>query len=192
MTRIGIYPGTFDPVHAGHIAFARETAAQCGLDRVVLIPERRPRKEQVTDFADRVAMLQLATKDFPELEVAELSSERFTIKETLPELQKRFGHELTLLFGSDVVRTLKDWPDVDQLLQAVSLAIALRGQESEADINILLEQLTVPVRACLVPGDNRHATSTIARRDVHGSTDLDPRVKGYIKNNKLYDTAKVV
>jgi cytidyltransferase-like protein len=60
-SRIGIYSGTFDPVHAGHMAFALQAMQEAKLDRLYFLPERRPRyKQGVEHFAHRVAMLERA------------------------------------------------------------------------------------------------------------------------------------
>ncbi|HEU5121705.1 MAG TPA: adenylyltransferase/cytidyltransferase family protein, partial [Candidatus Saccharimonadales bacterium] len=62
MRRIGIYSGTFDPVHYGHIAFAASAIRACNLDEVVFLPEPQPRyKAGVTDIAHRLALLTMAT-----------------------------------------------------------------------------------------------------------------------------------
>src|SRR5688500_13565413 len=105
--RIGIFPGTFDPVHQGHVAFCLEALRVCKLDEVLLLPERVPREKQnVADFSRRRSLLQDAVSARPALHVMVLNSDQFTVKETLPELQRKLGDaELTLLVGSDVVRT---------------------------------------------------------------------------------------
>jgi nicotinate-nucleotide adenylyltransferase len=68
--RIGIYSGTFDPVHSGHISFALQSLKAAKLDKVYFLPERRPRnKQQVEHFGHRVAMLKRAIKPYPEFNV---------------------------------------------------------------------------------------------------------------------------
>ena len=64
--RIGIFAGTFDPVHKGHISFALQAIEAAGLDEVVFLPEPRPRhKQSVTDQSHRIAMINLAIKAYP-------------------------------------------------------------------------------------------------------------------------------
>lgn len=128
--RIGIYAGIFDPVHAGHIAFALQAIQKAGLDKVYFMPERRPwHKQGVEHFGHRVAMLTRATKPHSKLGVLELEDISFTIERTLPKLQKRFaGSQLVFLFGSDVITQLPSWPKVENLLACSELVVGIRKQ----------------------------------------------------------------
>ena len=133
--RIGIYSGTFDPVHAGHVAFALQAIEQAKLDEVYFLPERRPRhKPGVEHFAHRVAMLQRAAEPYQNIDVLESVEISFSVKRTLPMLQQKFKHaQLIFLFGSDVIRTLPDWPYAKRLLQVSELVIAAReGHETSS------------------------------------------------------------
>lgn len=127
--RIGIYAGTFDPVHAGHVAFALQAMKAVQLDRVYFLPERRPRsKQHVEHFGHRVAMLREAVKPHPAFGVLELPDTSFSVRYSLPRLRKRFGRaELLFLFGSDIVDHIQEWPYIEQLLK-YELVIGLRGQ----------------------------------------------------------------
>src|SRR5438270_13558590 len=111
MARIGIYAGTFDPVHAGHIGFALQAAQQARLDKLYFLPERRPRdKRGVEHFGHRVAMLRRAIKPHPKFGVLELPDISFSIERTLPRLEQKFqGDHLVFLFGSDAALQLPDW-----------------------------------------------------------------------------------
>src|SRR3982750_4185468 len=101
MARIGIYAGVFDPVHAGHIAFALQAGDKARLDKIYFLPERRPRHKQgVEHFGHRVAMLKRASKPHTKLDVLELEDISFNMERTLPRLQKKLkGEQLVFLFG---------------------------------------------------------------------------------------------
>src|SRR4051812_30950138 len=118
MTRVGIYAGTFDPVHAGHLTFALQALTAAKLDKVYFLPERRPQgKQHVEHFGHRVAMLRRAVKPHPQFEVLELVDVSFSVERTLPELKNLFkASRLVFLFGSDVVARLQDWPKSELLL----------------------------------------------------------------------------
>jgi nicotinate-nucleotide adenylyltransferase len=135
MSRIGIYAGTFDPVHAGHIAFALQAMQAAELDRVYFLPERRPRaKAQVEHFAHRVAMVRQAIKPHPQFGVLEFVDMNFSIGRTLPKLKKQFEKdELVFLFGSDVVGGIPQWPHATHLLKE-EFVIAVRGGQNRAGI----------------------------------------------------------
>jgi nicotinate-nucleotide adenylyltransferase len=126
--RVGIYSGSFDPVHAGHIAFALQAIEQAKLDKVFFLPELRPRHKQVVEqYGQRVAMLRRASKPHAKLEVLELEDVSFTMERTLPKLQKRFtGQKLVFLFGSDVVQQLPTWSKTDNLLKSSELVVGVR------------------------------------------------------------------
>lgn len=128
MKRVGLYAGTFDPVHAGHISFALQAIDRAKLDKVYFLPERRPRDKQgVEHFGHRVAMLKRASKPHAKLDVLELEDVSFFMERTLPRLQKRFaGKQLVFLFGSDVARRLPQWPKVDNLLKSSELVVGVR------------------------------------------------------------------
>lgn len=128
MKRIGIYSGSFDPVHAGHIGFALQAIEQAKLDKVYFLPERRPRyKQGVEHFGHRVAMLKRAAKPHAKLGVVELEDVNFTMERTFPKLQKRFdGKQLIFLFGSDVVQQLPAWPKAGNLLRDSELVVGVR------------------------------------------------------------------
>jgi nicotinate-nucleotide adenylyltransferase len=150
-TRIGIYAGTFDPVHAGHIAFAMQVAEAVGLDRVYFLPERRPRaKQQVEHFGHRVAMLNRALKPHPQFDVLELVDMSFSVKRTLPFLESRFaGAELVFLFGSDVVPGIAAWPNAAQLLKQ-ELVVGMRSRDNREKLKEIIAGWPVQPRAVTI------------------------------------------
>jgi nicotinate-nucleotide adenylyltransferase len=155
--RIGIFSGTFDPVHQGHIAFCLEALRICKLDEIFLMPEQTPRgKQQVTPLPQRMALLQEVIARHPALHTLVLDTRQFTVRHTLPELQHRFkGDELTLLIGSDVAHTLLHrWDGLKTLLTQVSLAIGVRQGDTQTAMRDLMQQVghdyDVPVRHTLI------------------------------------------
>ena len=80
MARVGIYAGTFDPVHVGHISFALQSLTAANLDSIYFAPERRPRnKQQVEHFAHRVAMIKRAIRPYRKFAILELVDTSFSI-----------------------------------------------------------------------------------------------------------------
>lgn len=149
MKRIGIYAGTFDPVHAGHVTFALQALQAARLDKVYFLPERRPRnKQHVEHFAHRVAMLKRAAAPYPQFEVLELVDVSFSVERTLPQLKQRFkGATLVFLFGSDILPRLQDWPKIGRLLTGSELVIGLREQDDRQKLRRLIEAWPVPPKA---------------------------------------------
>lgn len=136
MKRIGIYPGTFDPVHAGHIAFALQSIKQCRLDQVVFLPETHPRgKQNVTDVTLRSKQLDKTLLEYPALSSLLIPSSPFTISGTLPELQHLFpAAQFTLMIGSDVFTMMPHWPNIDTLMTEVDIAVGLRRNDTVTDM----------------------------------------------------------
>lgn len=140
--RIGIYAGTFDPIHSGHLALALQALDVGNLDVLYFMPERRPRaKPNVEHFGHRVAMLQRALKPHPSFDILEMVDTHFSIERTLPKLRKQYNNEqLVFLFGSDVVKTMYDWPNIDRLLTKHELLIGLRNDDSRSTIKNSIEK----------------------------------------------------
>jgi nicotinate-nucleotide adenylyltransferase len=139
MKRVGIYSGTFDPVHEGHVAFAREAIRQCGLDKVFFLVEPRPRRKQgVKALEHRAEMVHLAIKNEPKFGSIVLEQQRFTPVDTLPVLQERFkGTELYMLMGDDWLAHFVGWPHVEQLMSQIRFAVGLRNQTEKEVIKRL-------------------------------------------------------
>src|SRR5262249_45221679 len=106
--RIGVFGGTFDPVHLGHLIVAEQCREQARLDQVLFVPAPRPPHKQLqplTSFEQRVEMLQLAIAGYSIFHLDELEKNRdgpsYTA-DTLEELQRRAPQsELFLIIGSD-------------------------------------------------------------------------------------------
>jgi nicotinate-nucleotide adenylyltransferase len=193
MAQIGVFSGTFDPVHNGHIAFCLQTLSRGNLDKVVLLAEATPRgKQDVAPLEHRLSMLELAAQQHPKLEVLRVHSKRFTVAETLPELRQRFpGDELSLLVGSDVVRSLSQgWPGLGQLLAEMRLLVALRADDTPEHVEELLGQVRqrfpdTPLHARLIGSPHPHAASSRIRGQAAPGQLMAP-VAAYIAEHRLY------
>jgi nicotinate-nucleotide adenylyltransferase len=196
MARIGIFSGTFDPVHVGHIAFCKAAAQAAGLSKVILLPEARPRyKQPHTPYTHRVAMLKLAIQHEPGLEVLQLADEQFTVTHTLPQLQQQFPEdELYLLLGSDVAHGItKGWPGLETLLGRMQLIVGVRGQQTPHSVQGLLQTLRqmypqTNVRATIVQSPHAYAASSRVRAALPAAqqTSVIPTVAEYISAYNLY------
>lgn len=175
MAKSGVYAGTFDPVHDGHMAFAMAALTCCRLDRVIFLPEPKPRgKHGVTSVVQRLEMLRLAIAGHSALQAHILPDEQFTVQNTLPRLQQLFGTDITLLVGSDVAQHISEWPMADELLAAVRIAVAQRQGEPEPQL----------LGATIVPTGHAHIAASRIRSGE--SWEVAPQVRQYIQNNRLY------
>jgi nicotinate-nucleotide adenylyltransferase len=133
-TRIGIFGGTFDPVHSAHIEVAESVRRALALDRMLLVVANQPWQKEgerpLTPAEDRFAMVAAAVADQPDLEASRLEIDRggptFTI-DTVRQLHGAHpGAELFLVVGSDVVPTLDTWHEEAALRDQVTLAVVGR------------------------------------------------------------------
>lgn len=170
--RIGIYSGSFDPIHDGHLAFAQEALKICNLNEVIFLPEQAPRdKPNVTKIDERIDLIAAKIITIPNLSVLQLRTAQFNVAETLPILQTKFpDSEFTLLVGSDVVRTFEyRWEDLNILLSSVSLAIGMRTGDDSVEIEDILFELEKDFKSAisytLIYTDHSHIASSHIRKN---------------------------
>lgn len=194
--RIGIFAGSFDPVHEGHLAFAH-SALEHGLDKVYFLVEPRPRRKQgVHALEHRLEMAKLAAASHKKLGVIHLEQTTFSPLATLPVLQARFkDSELVLLFGDDVVSHmvdhLADWPHVSELAKHTSLLIATRHHKKDDLTDRLNAVMDYGVHfryEFVEPNQNVASSSDIRLAIKRGqkSAGLLPAVHDYITDKGLY------
>ena len=130
--RIGLFGGSFDPVHNAHLALARQARDELQLDELRWVPAGQPwqKMRPVTPAAQREAMLRLAIAGEPRFVIEGCELQRqgpsYTL-DTVRELQAAEpGVEWFLVIGDDQYRNLHTWHGFEQLLQRVTLALAQR------------------------------------------------------------------
>ena len=189
--RVGIYSGTFDPIHTGHVAFALQAAKLAKLDLVVLMPERRPRKKpEVEHFGHRTAMITRAIKPHSKLALLELPDVHFSVSKTLPKINQKFPNaQLTVLMGSDVAQTLKNWPDIEKLLEDTEIVVGLRNGKTERVIRKELKDIDPSSKIKYIDSHQPRASSAKIRKALRSdskSRGLLTSVKRYARSNWLY------
>ena len=139
MERIGIFGGTFNPPHLGHIQAAREALSALELDRVLLVPTHiSPHKELPADSPaaeQRLRMLQRAVEQVPGLQVSDLELNREGISytfDTVTQLKKLYPRaQLVLMMGSDMFLSFPTWRNPETILENAELAVFYRGDKAE-------------------------------------------------------------
>lgn len=161
--KIGIYSGSFDPVHEGHIAFAEEAQRICQLETVIFMPERFPRgKPNVSPISERLTELELSLAETP-FEVFNAHEDQFTVDETLTELEALHPDaEFTFLIGSDVARNLATWHNVERLIARYDFAVGMRANDSRDVIQTALEALNT--RYVLISAPHEQLSSSLLRK----------------------------
>ena len=135
-TRIGIFGGTFDPPHAGHVAAARAVTEQLDLDRLLLVvandPWQKSGQRTVSPAEDRYALTVALAGEIPGAEASRLEMERggpsYSV-DTAEEILARAGGrpvDLFLVVGADLVPELGTWHRPEDLQRLVTLAVVSR------------------------------------------------------------------
>lgn len=194
MQRVGIYSGSFDPIHDGHIAFARDAIKNARLDKVFFLVEPRPRyKQGVKALEHRTEMVQRAIADDKQLGVIVLEQNRFTVHETWPILQARFaGAHLTMLMGDDVFKHLSRWPRIDELVTSADIVVGMRSNADKtviADhVRTIEDTLHIQVKYTMFEAAHTFSSRVVRSALRHGRVPagLNPKVLEYIKEQGLY------
>lgn len=142
--RIGVFGGTFDPPHVGHLVTAVDVRHVLGLDRVLLVVANRPWQKlghrDITAAADRLAMVEAAVRGVDGLEASALEIDRggesYTA-DTLSELVERHpGGDLHLVLGADAAAGLSTWERVEEVRELASLVVVDRPGSGPAAVPV--------------------------------------------------------
>ena len=182
--RLGVYGGSFDPPHAGHLWVAERACEHFGLDHVLFVPARHPPHKldrKLAPDGDRLALLSLLLTAHPEYSIwcAELRREGPSYSvDTLLELRSGLPEtcELFLLLGSDNLAGLATWRRVEDLFDlAQPIVLARRGAAlGEGALAGLPEALAERVRAGFIEIETMDVSATEIRADLARGLDADP------------------
>ena len=202
MERIGIYGGTFNPPHIGHIQAAKQAVSTLGLTKLLMIPAYAPPHKAVLPAnsptaKQRLEMLRIAAAGCPQIEASDLELEREGISytwETLETVKRLYpGAELVLLMGTDMFLTFDTWKNPERILGEVTLGVFYRGDKGEKTA-ALKQKENLEARGAkvvLVHNDVIVISSTQMRRLLAfrcAGEFLPAGVLDYIRENYLYDT----
>ena len=194
--RIGVFGGTFDPVHNGHILPVQAAAAKYGLRRVSYVPARlSPLKEKPpTDARHRVAMLALALQGHTEwsIDLEELDREppSWTI-DTLRAIRARHpDDELWLLMGTDILAGFARWKNPEEILKIARVA-AFHREPFVGERIVVPDVPGLRDRLSLFDAGSVRISATDLRNDLAAGKGIEGRVPGpvaeYITKHGLYE-----
>ena len=213
MPPIGVFGGTFDPIHFGHLRLAEDMADALGLDRVLIIPAGQPphRGAPRTAASHRLEMVRRAIAGNPRFVADAREVQRpqpsYTV-DTLAALRAELGdvQPLWLLLGADAFLDLPSWHDWQRLFELANIAVAARPGarllQSDAIMEPLRDELlqrrltdnrsaTAPAGSVMLRATPPLDISATAIRDIlarHGSARylLPDAVLDYIHEHQLY------
>ncbi|MBQ3012378.1 MAG: nicotinate-nucleotide adenylyltransferase [Clostridia bacterium] len=199
MLRVGIYGGTFSPIHTGHVEAAKAFMSQMWLDVLFVIPTGvSPHKEMSEDVsnADRLRMCELAFEGVEGVIVSDMEMRRegksYTV-DTLRELTDT-DRRLFLLCGTDMILTLDQWRDPDEIFRLAYPTYIRREEDAELDEKLIAKiteyrnkygKNVVRINAPAVVVSSSEVRAKIENReDITGL--VPPAVAEYIKEKGLY------
>ena len=194
-TRVGIFGGSFDPVHNAHVALARQALSELALDELIWLPAGQPwqKRRVLAPVADREAMVRLAIEGEPRFTLSRIETGRsgpsYTV-DTVRELRaQRPGISWHLVIGQDQYAGFHTWHGWEELLGLVTLAVANRAADRpDASLSADPQVLRVPHEAVALPMMDISSTD-IRARIAHG-LDIDELVPApvarYIARHHLY------
>jgi nicotinate-nucleotide adenylyltransferase len=190
MKRIGIFGGTFDPPHKGHIAIAEQAKGQLGLDCVWFVPAYIPphkHQHSSTSAQHRLKMIKLAVSGRKKFKISAIELERrgisYTI-DTLKAFKQQFPEaELVLIIGADNLAQFNSWKSPKTILQLASLAVYKRKGFSPTLKDSAIDFI-------LLKGSMLQVSSTEIRNRIEKGLPIQALVPNpivlYIKRHSLY------
>lgn len=199
--RIGIFGGTFDPIHLGHLIVAEQCREQVPLDEVWFLPAARPPhkgRSPLTPFDRRIDMIELAIAGHPQFRVSDVENHRpgpsYTA-DTLTELrQARPEVDWHLILGADSLADLPQWYDPVRIISLATLLVVTRPGWEAPSANSLRQALGLtaeqPLRLRAVESPLIDISSRDLRRRVAEGRSIrylvPSAVAAYIADKKLY------
>lgn len=188
--RIGLYGGSFDPIHTGHVLVGQAALEELQLTRLFYIPAARsPFKPDLPPAPCelRLAMIRLALAGRTDCEVDDIELQRggtsFTI-DTVNYFQEKFpGAKLFYLIGADNVASLPKWRSAPELAELVEFVVIPRPGETPA-------ALPIPFRGLQLKGFPFGVSSSQLRARIKAGQGIEnlvpPAVGEFLRNNQLY------
>jgi len=190
--KIGLYFGTFNPIHVGHLIIANHMAENADLEQVWLVvtphnPHKK--KETLLDDYHRLQMVHLATEDYPKLKPSDiefkLSQPNYTVN-TLVHLEEKYpDHDFSLIMGEDNLKSLHKWKNFEVLLQNHDIYVYPRLSAEKEDSDLKNHPKVHLINAPIV-----EISSTFIRKSIKEGKNIQPllpsKVWEYIDHNNFY------
>jgi len=195
--KIGLYGGTFDPIHFGHLNLALDIQEMKGFDEVWLIPTGvNPFKidQTVASSEDRLAMTKLAAEEFPELFVKDLEIKRLGISYAIDSLNELIPaypeYEFSIMIGDDAAAGFFRWKSVKEVVDLVDICVGRRACQNflsnlEGDPEILQILKKGYLETKILEISSTHIRQRV-QQGLNCHHLVPSKVLDYISKNQLY------
>ncbi|MEN2401374.1 nicotinate (nicotinamide) nucleotide adenylyltransferase [Flavobacterium sp. MC2016-06] len=199
--KIGLYFGTYNPIHVGHLIIANHMAEFADLDQIwMVVTPHNPLKKKSTllDDQQRLQMVYLATEDFPKIKPSDiefkLSQPNYTVN-TLIHLHEKYpDNEFSLIMGEDNLKTLHKWKNYEVLLDNYDIYVYPRLETKVVNNEAITEEenfdLKSHPRVHIIDAPIVEISSTFIRNKIKEGKNiqplLPPKVWEYIDHNNFY------
>lgn len=192
--KYGIFGGTFDPPHVGHLDIARAALDHLELDELIFVPAmKNPLKQRLTTKpSHRLRMTQLLVGNQPKMSVSDIEISRggpsYTM-DTVEEFLLAKPGDIWIILGTDSLKTLPDWHQADRLSRLVRYGVVTRPSDSMGAATFGFHQ-DLKDRCDEIPLKPNKISSTQVRNDIHRGLNVEhlltPEVWEYINKHGLY------
>lgn len=190
--KIGLYFGTFNPIHVGHLIIANHMAEHADLDQVwMVVTPHNPLKKKHTLLDDyhRLQMAYLATEDFPKIKPSDiefkLSQPNYTINTLIHLQEKHASYEFSLIMGEDNLKSLHKWKNYEAILAHHDIYVYPRISSEEENLTFQNHPKIHMIDAPVV-----EISSTFIRNNIKKGKNVQPllpaKVWQYIDHNNFY------
>ena len=190
--KIGLYFGTFNPIHVGHLTIANHLAEYSDLDQIwFVVTPLSPfkKKSSLLDNHQRLEMVYLATKDYPKLKPSDiefdLKQPNYTIDTLTYLIEKYPMHEFALIMGEDNLKSFHKWKNYELILENHSIYVYPRLTEGKLDTAFKNHAKIIYIDAPIM-----ELSSTFIRNNIKGGKNVRPmlpdKVWHYIDEMNFY------
>ncbi|MGL2962575.1 nicotinate (nicotinamide) nucleotide adenylyltransferase [Flavobacterium sp. RSB2_4_14] len=190
--KIGLYFGTFNPIHVGHLIIANHMAEHSDLEQIwMVVTPHNPHKQKNTllDDYQRLHLVNLATEDYPKIKPSDiefkLPQPNYTVNTLAHLLEKYPQHVFSLIMGEDNLKSFHKWKNYDYILQHHDIYIYPRVSEEAENLDLNNHPRIHKIDAPIV-----EISSTFIRENIKNKKNIRPllpnNVWEYVDHNNLY------